>query len=152
MRASRYSVAAEITVAASPERAYAVASAVDLVPIYENGISRIQVIEQISASERLVRSTLRILWFEAPFTYRYHYSPGHHYSGVQERGSVVRGFFSFSFRPVPGGTRIVHREGVFSRTPLVATILGWLYFQVLGRRGLGAELTKLKALIERPRQ
>ncbi|HUP89379.1 MAG TPA: SRPBCC family protein [Longimicrobiales bacterium] len=147
---NRYTVSAEIVVASSPERAYAVASSVDAIPVYENGILRIQVIEENGANERVGRSTLKILGLETPFTYRYRYSPGRHYSGVQEQGSVVRGFFSFSFTSVRGGTRIVHREGMFSRAPFAASVVGWLYYQLIARAGLNAELRKLKALIEAP--
>ena len=150
MKVNRYSVSREIVVAGSPERAYAIASAVDLIPVYEDGISQIEVIKEISSAERLVRSTLRFLGFDIAFIYRYRYSPSHHYSGVQESGSVVRGFFTFSFGSVPGGTRIVHREGVFSRIPLAATVVGWIYFRIFARDGLETELEKLKALIEAP--
>jgi hypothetical protein len=144
----RYMVSAQVIVDASPDRAYAVASDPDLIPQYENGISRIEVIEQVGPLERVVRSTLRIFGTERQFIYRYRYSPGRHYSGVQQEGAMVRGFFSFAFSATGAGTCIVHREGVFSRVPFAAATVGFLYFTLLGRNGISSELARLKHLIE----
>jgi hypothetical protein len=147
---TRYMVSAEITAASSVERAYAVATDIELIPRYERGISRIEVIREISASERLVRTTLNVFGVPMRFVYRYRYSPHKRYSGVQEEGPIVRGFFSFSFAPTAGGTRIVHREGIVSRWAFVARLVGWLYFRVPGRNGLQSELVRLSQLIEAP--
>jgi hypothetical protein len=148
MKVRRYMVSASITVRASTELAFTVASDPGMVLKYERGITRIDLVRDVSPSERVVRTHLRLLGISIPFEYRYRYSAGRHYSGVQEGNTFLRGFFSFSFEPAENGTRITHREGVSSRLPFVANVVGWFYFRLMGRDGIASELVQLKALIE----
>jgi hypothetical protein len=144
----RYIVSDTIVVNSSIDRAYEIASDPVMVPKYENGIVKIEVIDEISNSERLVRSHLKVLGITRPYIYRYRYSKNRHYSGHQEFGHFFRGFFSLSFKSISGGTQIYHKEGILSTWPFFASILGLIYFKVLSPSGVDSELKRLKYIIE----
>ncbi len=149
MNVWRYQVCESLEVDAPVERVYAVASDPEMVPTYAPEVVRIEVVRRLSEHLVLVRSHLKVAGLTKGFLYRYHYRPPTHYSGVQEGGALLRGYFNLSFRPCGGGTTVSHTEGVLSPVPLLAWVGGFIYFHVLARGGMGEELGRLKRLVER---
>src|SRR5687767_9489511 len=146
-----YEQRATITIAAPVERVYAIASDPLIVPEYAHEIRRIEILSDDGRGGREVRSHIRVLGLTVPFRYRYWYRPPVHYGGVQTRGALVQGYFTLRFRAVDENTTEVdHVEGIASRIPLLAAIVGWTWFTLLSRDGVGAELAKLKELVESP--
>ena len=152
MRTRRYQVREELEVNASVERVYAVAADPACVPLYAPEIARIELIEKVSARTHLVRSHIRVGALTLASLYRYNYRPPTHYSGVQERGRLLRGYFSLTFQPRGGATLVAHTEGFISPVPFLARALGFVYFRLLARGGVRTELERLKQLVEREPQ
>jgi hypothetical protein len=148
MNVWRYQVSGRIEIAASLEQTYAIASDPSSVPSYESGIDRIEIVERVDPHTTIGRSVLRIMGRPVAFLYRYHFRAPSHYSGVQEGHALVRGYFTMAFRPTSHGTTVSHTEGLFSSIPFLACAAGFLYFRVLSRGGITAELARLKALVE----
>lgn len=143
----RYQVRESIEIDAPVERVYALASDPEMVPSYAPEVARIEVVRRLSDHSVLVRSHLKFARVTVGFLYRYHYRPPRHYSGVQER-SLVRGYFTLSFRPSGRGTTVSHAEGILSPVPLLAWVVGFIYFRVVSRGGMKDELGRLKRLVE----
>ena len=148
MNVWRYEIRESLEVAAPCEQVYALASDPEVVPAYAPEVARIEVVRRLSEHLVLVRSYLKVAGLTRGFLYRYHYRPPAHYSGVQEGGWLLRGYFTLSFRPCAGGTTVSHTEGVLSPVPLLAWVGGFIYFRVLARGGMGEELGRLKHLAE----
>jgi Polyketide cyclase / dehydrase and lipid transport len=144
----RYQIRESMEMAAPVERVYALASDPEVVPSYAPEVARIEVVRRLSDHSVLVRSHLKIARVTLGFLYRYHYRPPTHYSGVQARGGLVRGYFTLSFSPRGAGTLVSHAEGILSPVPLLAWVVGLLYFRVVARGGMKDELARLKKLVE----
>jgi hypothetical protein len=71
-----------------------------------------------------------------------------HYSGVQERGRFLRGYFNLTFRRDGNRTVVSHTEGILSAIPCLAWIAGFVYFRIIARGGVEEELGRLRCLIE----
>ena len=148
MTVARYRVRGRIEIDATPGEVYAIAADPAMVPLYAPEVERIEVIERIGERESRVRSRLRIGPFRRADVYRYRYVRGRSYAGIQERGRLFRGYFAFSFVPCGGRTVVTHVEGIASAVPGLARFLGFVYFRVLARGGIGEELRRLKGLVE----
>ena len=148
MRTRRYQVCERVEVGAPVERVYAVASDPETVPRYAPEVERIEVVERCGARAARVRSHLRIAGLRLVFPYRYRYSPPLGYSGVQEGGALLRGYFAFSFHGDGARTHVSHTEGILSPVPGLARLAGFVYFRLLGRGGMARELASLKRLAE----
>jgi Polyketide cyclase / dehydrase and lipid transport len=145
----RYQVVERVEVAAPVEKVYEVASDPSLVPVYAPEIVRIEHLENVGEGVELVRSHIKVGPFTFAHPYRYLYRPPTSYAGVQEGGRLYRGYFSLSFRALGAAkTAVTHVEGIRSRVPGLARVLGVLYFRVLARGGARDELEKLKQLVE----
>ena len=149
MNVWRYQICESLEIDAPVERAYALASDPEMVPSYAPEIARIEVVRRLSEHLVLAKSYLKVAGLTHGFLYRYHYRPPTHYSGVQEGGSLLRGYFTLSFRPCGEGTSVSHTEGFLSPVPLLAWIVGFIYFNIVARGGMGEELGRLKNLVER---
>src|SRR5215211_5526935 len=145
----QYHISETLEIAAPIEQVYALASDPEIVPSYAPEIARIEVVRRLSEHMVLVRSYLKVVRLTFSFLYRYHYRPPTHYSGVQEGGGLLRGYFTLSFRSCGGGTTVSHTEGVLSPVPLLAWLSGLIYFNILARGGSRKELGGLKDLVER---
>lgn len=144
----RYQTAEQIEIDAAIGRVYAVASNPEIVPSYAPEIARIEVVERLSDHTVIVRSYLRVANVTRPYLYRYHYRAPTHYSGVQQYGKILRGFFTLNFTKRSNRTTVLHTEGFFSTIPCFAWIIGFVYFRVISRGGLAKELVRLKNLVE----
>ena len=144
----RYQILAEVEIDAPLEQVYAMASDPAIVPSYADEIIRIEELGRVSDAVVLVRSYLKIAWLTFGTLYRYHYRPPTHYSGVQAGGRFVRGFFTFRFRSCARGCIVSHTEGISSPVPLLASVVGFIYFSLLGNGDIAGELGRLKALVE----
>ncbi|MDQ3816362.1 MAG: hypothetical protein M3362_01570 [Acidobacteriota bacterium] len=144
----RYQIRERLEIDAPVEQVYALASNPEIVPCYAPEIARIEVVRKLSEHRVLVRSYLKVARVTFGFLYRYHYRPPTHYSGVQEGGGVVRGYFTLSFRACGRRTIVSHTEGVLSPIPLLSWVVGFIYFRLMARGGLGEELGRLKGLAE----
>lgn len=149
MKLWRYQVRDQIEIGAPVEQVYAVAADPEIVPSYASEIARIEVLERLNDHLALVRSHLRVCKLRFAYLYRYHYRPPTHYSGRQEHGRLLRGYFSFTFQSRDGRTVISHAEGILSPVPGLAGLVGFIYFRLLSRGGLKEELRALKNLVER---
>jgi hypothetical protein len=149
MKMWRYQVSDRIEVCAPVEEVYAIATDPKIVPFYAPEIARIELVQRFDERRALVRSYLRVCKLTFTYLYRYHYRAPTHYSGVQERGSLFRGYFSFTFQSRGDRTVISHAEGISSPFPCLAWLVGFAYFRVLTHQGLRAELRNLKNLVER---
>ena len=145
MRPGRYQVRGEILIDAPMERVFDVASDPRLVPRYADEIARIDVLQRSSEQEAIVCSVLKLGPLRLRFRYRYRYRRPRMYAGLQDRG-LLRGYFSFSFRPEGASTRVQHVEGLESNVPGLAKLAGFIYFRLLGRGDLAAELARLADL------
>ena len=148
MNVWRYQTSGHIEINAPIEQVYAAASDPATVPLYAHEIARIDVVKRLSDHIVLVRSHLKVAGLTLAYRYQYHYRPPTHYSGVQERGKVLRGYFKFTFRPRGNRTIVSHTEGVLSLIPGMAWVAGFIYFRVIARGGIGEELGRLKNLVE----
>jgi hypothetical protein len=148
MNVWRYQICARLEIDAPVEQVYILASNPEIVPSYAPEIARIEVVRRLSEHMILVRSYLKVARLTFGFLYRYHYRPPMHYSGVQEGGGLLRGYFTLSFRSCGSGTTVSHTEGVLSSLPLLAWIVGFIYFRIMARGGMGEELSRLKKLVE----
>jgi hypothetical protein len=144
----RYQTGEQVEIDAPIDRVYAVASDPEVVPSYAPEIARIEVVERLSEHTVIVRSYLKVANLTLAYLYRYHYRAPTHYSGVQEHGKILRGFFTLAFTKRGDRTAVVHTEGFFSAIPCFAWIIGFIYFQIVARGGVAEELGKLKELIE----
>jgi hypothetical protein len=151
MKMRRYQVRDEIEVNAPIERVYAIAADPESVPSYAPEIAKIELVKKLDERSALVRSHLRIGGMTFSQLYKYHYNPPTHYSGVQENGRWLRGYFSLAFEPRGTRTIVSHTEGILSAVPFLASLSGFIYFRILARGGLREELGKLKSLTEEPR-
>jgi hypothetical protein len=158
MRARRYEVRDHIWIEAPPNSTFAIASDPAIVPRYESDVKRIDILRRDPRHGTAdVRSHLSMLGLTFGFDYRYRYRVGIYYGGVQQSGRLMRGYFSMRFRPgmdsASGrfGTDVEHVEGIISRVPGVARLVGWLYFRVLSRGGIAEELKRLKQIVEHDR-
>lgn len=120
----------------------------EIVPSYALEIARIDLVKRLSPHSILALSHLKIGRHTFASLYRYHYRPPNHYSGVQEKGKFLRGYFSFSFQTLDNRTVVSHTEGIMSFIPGLAAIAGFIYFRILSRKGLAEELDRLKQLVE----
>jgi hypothetical protein len=148
MKAWRYQIREEVEIEASVEQVYAVAADPRMVPAYAPEIARIDVVKRLSDNIVLVRSHLKIARLTFACLYRHHHRPPTHYSGIEVRGRLFRGYFSLTFRPLGQKTLVSHTEGITSSIPGLARIIGLVYFRILARGGLGEELQRLKHLVE----
>ena len=148
MKVRRYQVSERIEIGAPVEKVYALAADPRLVPSYAPEVVRIERVRKLSDRAELVRSYVRVGGLTFAYLYRYCYRPPTHYSGVQEGGRLLRGYFGLSFRPRGGGTLVSHAEGILSPVPGLARVVGFLYFRVLARGGVRDELESLKRLVE----
>ena len=137
-----------VEISAPIEQVYSVAADPDIVPSYALEIARIDLVKRLSPHSVLARSHLKIARLTFASLYRYHYHPPSHYSGVQEDGKLLRGYFSFSFQTQDNRTVVSHTEGIMSSIPGLAAIAGFIYFRILSRGGLAEELWRLKNLVE----
>lgn len=96
MNVWRYQTSQQIEIDAPIDQVYATASRPDLVPSYAPEIARIEVEKRLSEHTVLARSYLRVAGLTLAYLYRYHYRPPTHYSGVQERGRFLRGYFNLT--------------------------------------------------------
>jgi hypothetical protein len=144
----QYQISESKKIAAPIEQVYALASDPEIVPSYAPEIARIEVVRRLSEHMVLVRSYLKVVRLTFSFLYRYHYRPPTHYSGVQEGRGLMRGYFTLSFRSCGGGTAVSHTEGILSPIPLLAWVVGFIYFRIMARGGIGDELGRLKNLAE----
>jgi hypothetical protein len=145
----QYHISESLKIAAPLEQVYAIASDPEIVPSYAPEVARIEIVRRLSEHLILVRSYLKVARLTFSFLYRYHYRPPTHYSGVQEGGGLLRGYFTLSFRSRGGGTAVFHTEGIMSPVPFLAWVVGFIYFRMIARGGMGAELGRLKELVER---
>jgi hypothetical protein len=148
MNVWRYQIGECVEVNAPVQQVYALAANPEIVPSYAPEIVRIEVVRRLGEHMVLVRSYLRVARLIFGFLYRYHYHPPTHDSGVQEPGGLVRGYFSLRFQPSGSGTTVSHTEGVLSPIPLLAWIVGFIYFRIIARGGMREELGRLKNLVE----
>jgi hypothetical protein len=149
MNVWRYQICDSVEIDAAVERVYALASDPEIVPSYAAEICRIEVVKKLSDHRIVVKSYLKIAGLTHAFLYQYHYRSPTHYSGVQQDGWLLRGYFNLSFRTCATGTTVSHTEGILSPVPLVAWLCGFVYFQLMTRGGIGQELSRLKGLVER---
>lgn len=145
----RYQVCERAEIAAPVEQTYALAADPEMVPAYAPEVARIEVVRRLSEHLVLVRSHLKVAGLTRGFLYQYHYRAPTHYSGVQEGGGLLRGYFSLSFTPRGGGTAVSHTEGFLSPVPFLAWVVGVIYFRIVARGGMRDELRRLKNLVER---
>jgi hypothetical protein len=150
MNVWRYQTSRQIEIDAPIERVYATASSPDLVPSYAPEIARIEVEKILSDHVVLARSYLKVAGLTLAYLYRYHYRPPTHYSGVQERGRFLRGYFNLTFQSRGNRTVVSHTEGILSAIPCLAWIVGSIYFRVIARGGVEEELGRLRTLVETP--
>ena len=148
MNAWRYQTYEQIEIDAPIERVYAVASNPEVIPSYAPEIARIDIVKRLSEHIVLVRSYLKVAGLTLAYLYRYHYRPPTYYSGVQEYGKFLRGYFNLSFRAQGNRTTVSHTEGFLSSIPCLAWIVGFIYFHVIAHGGIVDELGRLKRLIE----
>lgn len=148
MNVWRYQTSQQLEIDAPIDRVYATASSPDLVPSYAPEIARIEVEQRLSEHTVLARSYLKIAGLTLAYLYRYHYRPPTHYSGVQERGRLLRGYFNLTFRQNGNRTLVSHTEGILSAIPFLAWIAGFVYFRIVARGGVEEELDRLRCLIE----
>ena len=104
---------------------------------------------RLNERSALVRSYVRVGRLTFAYLYRYRYRPPTHYSGVQESGRFLRGYFSLVFRSRGDRTLVSHAEGILSPVPFLATVVGFIYFRFLAGGGAKEELGRLKSLVER---
>ncbi len=148
MNVWRYQLCECLEINAPLEQVYSLASNPEMVPSYVPEIAHIEEVRRLSEHLVLVRSYLKIAWLRFGFLYRYHYRPPTHYSGVQEGRGLWRGYFTLSFSSCESGTTVSHTEGVLSPIPLLAWVVGFIYFRVIARGGMEEELSRLKKLVE----
>jgi len=148
MNVWRYQICERVEIDAPVEQVYTFASDPEVVPRYAPEVVRIEEVKRLGGHTVLVRSHLKVARLTLGFLYRYHYRPPTHYSGVQEGGGLLRGYFTLRFRPCGGGTAVSHTEGILSPVPLVAWVAGFVYFRVVARGGASEELGRLKSLVE----
>jgi uncharacterized protein YndB with AHSA1/START domain len=147
-RTYRYVERAEVEIAAPIGRVYAVSTDPTLVPRYAHEVASIDVLERPDERTAIVCSHLHLGPARVGFRYRYRYRPPTHYIGVQLGRGLVRGYFTFAFEARGGATLVSHAEGVISKVPGLALMVGLVYFRALGGGGLRGELERLKALVE----
>ncbi len=150
MNVWRYQTSRQIEIDAPIEQVYATASSPDLVPSYAPEIARIEVEKILSDHTVLARSYLKVAGMTLAYLYRYHYRPPTHYSGVQEHGRFLRGYFNLTFQTRGSRTVVSHTEGILSAIPCLAWIVGFIYFRVITRGVVEKELGRLRTLIETP--
>jgi hypothetical protein len=148
VKVRRYQICERVEISAPIEQVYAVAADPEMVPSYALEIVRIDLVKRLSTHSVLARSHLKITGLTYTSLYRYHYNPPSHYSGTQEDGKLLRGYFSFSFQTLGNGTIVSHTEGIMSSIPGLAAIVGFIYFRILSRGGMVEELKRLKNLAE----
>lgn len=148
MNLFRYQTREQIEIDAPIERVYAVAADPELVSSYAPEIDRIEVVKSLTEHSVMVRSYLKVAGLTVAFRYRNHYHAPTRYSGVQERGKFLRGYFNFFLKAQGSRTTVFHTEGILSAIPCLAWIAGFIYFRVLARRGMVEELGRLKELVE----
>ena len=148
MNVWRYQICQHQRIDAPVEQVYALASNPQIVPSYAPEIARIEVVERLSEHMVLVRSYLKVVRLTFGFLYRYHYRPPTYYSGVQEGKGLLRGYFILSFKSCGSSTDVSHTEGMLSPIPLLAWIVGFVYFQIMARGGMTEELGRLKNIVE----
>ena len=144
----RYQMRMSVEIAAPVEQVYALASNREMVPRYAREIDKIEVVTRLSDERVLVKSYLKIAGMTRAFFYVYHYRPPTHYSGVQQQGGLMRGYFTLTFRSSGSGTTVSHTEGILSPLPFVAWFVGLIYFHLISRDGMRAELERLRTLVE----
>jgi hypothetical protein len=148
MNVWRYQTSHQLEIDAPIEQVYDTASSPDLVPSYAPEIARIEVEKRLSEHAVLARSYLKVAGLTLAYLYRYHYRPPTHYSGIQERGRFLRGYFNLTFRRNGNRTVVSHTEGILSAIPCLAWIAGFVYFRIIARGGVEEELGRLRCLIE----
>lgn len=144
----RYQTKSTAEIAAPVEQVYALASNPEMVPRYAPEIDKIEVVTKLSDQKVLVKSYLKIAGMTRAFLYVYHYRPPTHYSGVQQQGGLMRGYFTLTFRSSASGTTVSHTEGISSPLPFVAWFVGFVYYHLISRDGMRDELERLRCLVE----
>jgi hypothetical protein len=148
MKVRRYQTREQVEIEAPIGLVYAIAADPEAVPFYAPEIERIDVLKRLGNHAVLVRSHLKVARLKFSFLYRHRHRPPVRYSGVQEGGRLLRGYFSLTFRPSGERTIVSHTEGIASSIPGLARLVGFIYFRVLARGGIGEELRGLKQLVE----
>lgn len=148
MRMRRYQGRDELEIDAPIQHVYRVAADAESVPSYAPEITRIELVDRLGERNALVRSHLRVAGLTFTQLYKYHYGPPTHYRGVQEKGTLLRGYFNLTFQARDGRTLVSHSEGILSAVPFPASLAGFIYFRVPARGGLEHELGRLKVLTE----
>ncbi len=144
----RYTVRSQVDIDAPCERLYRLATDPAVIPRFSREIASMVMLDPPGPTRR-ARCRIRVAGLPVPARYRYRYAPPRAYAGIQTGAPLARSFFAFSFRPTSrGGTRVTHVEGFTARLPLLAWIMGVVYFHILNRGGIRAELLLLKALAE----
>ena len=149
MKIWRYQVSDSLAIDAPVEQVYAFASNPETVPTYAPEIVRIEIVRRLSEHRVLVKSYLKVAVLTRAFLYQYHYRPPAHYSGVQQGSGLLRGYFTLTFASCGTGTTVSHTEGILSRIPLVAWLIGFIYFRIVTRGGIREELERLKSVVEK---
>ena len=144
----RYAEQGRVEIQARIEQVYRIATDPDLVPRYAHEVAGIETLHWLDPRTRLVRSHVRVGPVRIRFVYRYRYRPPTHYSGVQQGGRLLRGYFTFAFEARGDCTLVTHAEGVLSPMPGLAAVAGLVYFRGLGGDGVRGELERLKELVE----
>jgi len=144
----RYQICQRLKIDAPVEQVYTLASNPQMVPSYAPEIARIEVVRRLSEHMVLVRSYLKVARLTFGFLYRYHYRPPTYYSGVQEGNGLLRGYFILSFKSCGSSTTVSHTEGMLSPIPLLAWIVGFVYFHIMSRGSMREELSRLKNIVE----
>jgi hypothetical protein len=142
-----YEVSGRVTIPAAIGDVYRVATDPSLVPRYAEEIAGITKLDDGDPTAPLVCVRMRLLGTEREYRYRYYYDPPRAYGGVDADQRMLRGYFHFDFVDVGGATEVRHREGVVSRTPLIAEAVGRLYFRAIQRGGSRKELERLQLLV-----
>ena len=149
MKIWRYQVSDSLAIDAPVEQVYACASNPETVPAYAPEIVRIEIVRRLSEHRVLVKSYLKVALLTHAFLYQFHYRPPAHYSGVQQGSGLLRGYFRLSFASCGTGTTVSHTEGILSHIPLVAWLIGFIYFRIVTRGGIREELERLKSVVEK---
>lgn len=149
MNLYRYQVSRRVRIDAPRQRIYALATDPRTIPRFSREVRSLTLLDPPGPIRR-ARCRIRIApGLAVPARYRYHYRGPAAYAGVQTHAPLVRSYFAFSFRDRGrAGTEVHHIEGFRASIPLLAPILGWLYFTLLNRHGLRTELDLLRLLAE----
>src|SRR5438128_1602710 len=135
MHFRKYQARSRIHIDAPIEVVWQFATDPQNIPRYADDVAQVEVVDR-SDTRAYVVSHLRLGPFTVKYPYVYHYREPRLYSGIQERGKLLRGFFTFHFCADEQGTTIDHAEGIVSSIPGMAWLAGFVYFRFLSRDGV----------------